>query len=93
VAGVVVVNRVWCGLTSRREGKISSFLAITQEVFARNYLRSINGWFSLLEYGNGDCIMYDNGCMLYDVRLCQCRSIIGKEFLLKCLRGNNIVKA
>ncbi len=53
---------------------IASFLGITQEAFARNYLRSINGRFSLLEYGNGDCVMYDNGCKIYAVRPCQCRS-------------------
>ncbi|GAN34532.1 MAG: YkgJ family cysteine cluster protein [Candidatus Brocadia sp. AMX2] len=65
--GVVWVNK-------REIGKISAFLGITQNAFAKNYLRSINDRFSLLEYGNGDCIMYDNGCKIYDVRPCQCRS-------------------
>lgn len=65
--GVVWVNK-------REIEGIASFLGITREVFARNYLRTINGCFSLLEYGNGDCIMYDNGCKIYNVRPCQCRS-------------------
>ena len=63
--GVVWVNKV-------ESEKIASFLGITQESFFRNYLRSFNGRFSLLEYGNGDCIMYDNGCKIYAVRPCQC---------------------
>ncbi|MCF6154216.1 MAG: YkgJ family cysteine cluster protein [Candidatus Brocadia sp.] len=65
--GVVWVNK-------REIEKISAFLSITQNAFAKNYLRTINDRFSLLEYGNGDCIMYDNGCKIYDVRPCQCRS-------------------
>lgn len=66
--GVVWVNK-------RETEEISSFLGITKNAFAKNYLRSINGRFSLVEYGNGDCIMYGNGgCKIYDVRPCQCRS-------------------
>lgn len=65
--GVVWVNK-------KEIEEISSFLGITKNAFAKNYLRSINDRFSLLEYGNGDCIMYDNGCKIYDVRPCQCRS-------------------
>lgn len=60
---------------NRKEIKeISSFLGITENTFAKNYLRRVNGQFSLLEYGNGDCVMYDNGCKIYDARPCQCRS-------------------
>lgn len=65
--GVVWVNK-------REIEKISAFLGVTQNSFAKNYLRGVNDRFSLLEYGNGDCIMYDNGCKIYDVRPCQCRS-------------------
>ena len=71
--GVVWVNR-------REVEGIALLLGITQEVFARNYLRSINGRFSLLEYGNGDCIMYDNGCKIYNVRPCHAgRSVLDIE--------------
>ena len=65
--GVVWVNK-------KEIEKISSFLGISQDAFARNYLRSFNERFSLVEYGGGDCIMYDNGCKIYDVRPSQCRT-------------------
>ena len=65
--GVVWVNK-------NEIGKISSFLGITKSAFFRNCLRSVNDRLSLLEYGNGDCIMYDNGCKIYDVRPCQCKT-------------------
>ncbi len=46
----------------------SSFLGITQDIFAKLYLRIVNGRFSLLEHNNGDCAMYDDGCKIYSVR-------------------------
>ncbi len=52
----------------------SSFLGITQDIFAKLYLRIVNGRFSLLEYNNGDCIMYDDGCKIYSVRPSQCKT-------------------
>ncbi|MBI5308980.1 MAG: YkgJ family cysteine cluster protein [Planctomycetes bacterium] len=55
-------------------GEITSFLGITPAAFAKNYLRSINGRLSLLEYGNGVCVMYDGGCKIYGVRPGQCRA-------------------
>jgi uncharacterized protein len=54
--------------------KASSFLAITQDVFARLYLRIVNGSISLLEHNNGDCIMYEDGCKIYSARPSQCRT-------------------
>lgn len=65
--GVVWVNK-------REIEKISSFLGITKDMFARNYLRRINGRLSLLEYGHGDCIMYNDGCKIYATRPSQCRT-------------------
>ena len=65
--GVVWVNKA-------EIEKMASFLGITQEVFARNYLRRINDRLSLIEYGGGNCIMYENGCKVYAVRPCQCRA-------------------
>lgn len=65
--GVVWVNK-------NEIEKIAAFLGISREAFARNYLRSFNERYSLVEYGGGDCIMYDNGCKIYDVRPCQCRT-------------------
>lgn len=65
--GVVWVNK-------KEIEEISAFLGITKNAFAKNYLRSVNDRVSLVEYGNGDCVMYDNGCKIYDVRPSQCRS-------------------
>lgn len=65
--GVVWINK-------QEIASIASFLGITQDAFAQKYLRSVNGRLSLLEYNKGDCIMYDNGCKIYLVRPCQCRS-------------------
>lgn len=65
--GVIWVNK-------KEIEKISSFLGITQDEFARYYLRRFNDRFSLVEYGHGDCVMYDNGCKIYDVRPCQCKA-------------------
>lgn len=63
---------VWVNGTEIK--KISSFLGMSEVVFAKNYLRSINGRLSLLEYSNGDCIMYQDGCKIYAERPCQCRT-------------------
>lgn len=63
---------VW--VSKKEIERTALFLGITQNAFAKNYLRTINGRFSLIEYGNGDCIMYDDGCKIYEVRPCQCRT-------------------
>ncbi|MGQ3683572.1 MAG: YkgJ family cysteine cluster protein [Candidatus Loosdrechtia sp.] len=65
--GAVWVNR-------KEIEEISAFLGISEVVFARRYLRNIDERLSLLEYYNGDCIMYNNGCNIYAVRPGQCRS-------------------
>lgn len=65
--GVVWINK------KEMEG-IPAFLGISKEAFARNYVRDMNGRFSLREYGYGDCIMYEDGCKIYPVRPCQCRT-------------------
>ncbi len=54
--------------------KISSYLKIDQETFAKKYLRIVDGEISLREYRNGDCFMYDNGCKIYPARPMQCRT-------------------
>ena len=74
-------------------GDISSFLGITPEAFAKNYLRSINGRLSLLEYGNGVCAMYDGGCKIYDVRPGQCRAFpFWKSNLESCVDWERLQK-
>ncbi len=54
--------------------KTSSFLGITQDIFARLYLRIVSGRISLLECNNGDCIMYGDGCKIYSARPSQCKT-------------------
>ncbi len=54
--------------------KTSSFLGITQDIFAKRYLRIVSGRISLLECNNGDCIMYEEGCKIYSVRPSQCKT-------------------
>lgn len=61
---------VWVNM--KEVEKISAFLGITKDVFARYYLRRVNERLSFIEYGNGNCIMYDSGCKVYAVRPCQC---------------------
>jgi Fe-S-cluster containining protein len=63
---------VW---VSKKEVKnISKSMGISPELFAKKHLRLINGRISLLEYENGDCVMYDNGCKVYETRPQQCRT-------------------
>ncbi|MFQ5714073.1 MAG: YkgJ family cysteine cluster protein [Candidatus Scalinduaceae bacterium] len=63
---------VWMDKKEIRE--TSSFLGITQDIFAKLYLRIVSGRFSLLEHNNGDCVMYDDGCKIYSVRPSQCKT-------------------
>ena len=63
---------VWVNKTEMEN--IPSFLGISKDAFARHYLRDFGGRFSLLEYGSGDCVMYEDGCKIYPVRPCQCRT-------------------
>ncbi len=60
---------------SKKEVKnISNSMGISPELFANKYLRLINGRISLLEHDNGDCVMYDNGCKVYQTRPLQCKT-------------------
>ena len=48
------------------------FLEISVRRFHKRYIRSVDGRYSLIEYPNGDCIFYDDGCVIYPVRPVQC---------------------
>ncbi len=63
---------VW--ITKRETKNISLSMGVSTDLFTRNYVRLINGRISLLEHGNGDCVMYDNGCKIYGTRPRQCRT-------------------
>ncbi len=65
--GVVWINK-------KETKNICVSLGISTELFVKNYVRLINGRISLLEHDNGDCIMYDNGCKIYEDRPRQCKT-------------------
>ncbi|MHC4139819.1 MAG: YkgJ family cysteine cluster protein [Planctomycetota bacterium] len=63
---------VW--ITKRDVKNISVSLGVSTDLFTKNYIRLINGRISLLEHDNGDCVMYDNGCKIYETRPLQCKT-------------------
>ncbi|MBS1259136.1 MAG: hypothetical protein MAG551_02202 [Candidatus Scalindua arabica] len=64
---------VW--MNKREIEDTSALLGISPNQFAKENLRVINGRISLLEYDNGDCIMYnDKGCKIYETRPLQCKT-------------------
>ncbi len=65
--GVVWINK-------REVKNMSKLMCISLDVFAKKHLRLINGRISLLEHDNGDCVMYDDGCKVYETRPQQCRT-------------------
>lgn len=65
--GVVWINK-------REVENISKSMNISPDLFTTKYLRFINGRISLLEHDNGDCVMYGNGCKIYDIRPLQCQT-------------------
>lgn len=54
--------------------KISDYLKMPVDQFAKKFLRKIVKRYSLIELHNGDCVMFDNGCKIYPVRPYQCKS-------------------
>ncbi len=63
---------VW--MTKRETKNTSVSLGVSTDIFTKNYIRFINGRISLLEHDNGDCVMYDNGCKIYETRPRQCKT-------------------
>ena len=57
--------------------QIANFLTITKERFKKDYLKKINGRYSIKEIcQNGEylCIFFHKGCEIYSVRPKQCRT-------------------
>lgn len=75
---------VW--VTTKEIGSISSYMKESPDGFARKYLRKVGRRTSLLEFQNGDCIMYSNGCRVYKARPKQCRTF---PFWSSNLKGRN----
>jgi Fe-S-cluster containining protein len=63
---------VW--ITKREIKDTAVSLGVSTDLFAQNNVRLINGRISLLEHGNGDCVMYENGCKIYETRPRQCKT-------------------
>ncbi|MGR3310684.1 MAG: YkgJ family cysteine cluster protein [Candidatus Brocadiales bacterium] len=61
---------VW--VTIEEIKKIANHVGISLDEFGKKYVRKVGARYSLLEFANGDCVMYDNGCKIYPVRPCQC---------------------
>lgn len=61
---------VWVGTEEIKN--ISLYLGLGVEEFARRYPKKIGQRFSLIEFTNGDCIVYKEGCEIYPVRPRQC---------------------
>ncbi|MFV1975240.1 MAG: YkgJ family cysteine cluster protein [Candidatus Scalindua sp.] len=63
---------VW--MNQKETKNVSVSLGVSMDLFTKNYIRLINGRVSLLEHDNGDCVMYDNGCKIYETRPRQCKT-------------------
>lgn len=63
---------VW--VTAEEIKAIAQFLRMTEHAFAQTYLRKVGDHISLIEYANGDCALYQNGCKVYAARPLQCRT-------------------
>ncbi|MHC4196408.1 MAG: YkgJ family cysteine cluster protein [Planctomycetota bacterium] len=63
---------VW--VTAKEVEAVSSYVNKTPGKFSDKYLRKVGRRTSLVERPNGDCIMYSNGCSIYEVRPKQCRT-------------------
>ncbi len=49
-------------------------LNLTRHEFKKQYLRKYHERLSLIEFDDGRCIFWDNGCKIYEFRPYQCRS-------------------
>jgi Fe-S-cluster containining protein len=53
---------------------LAGFLEISEETFARTYLRRVSGRTALTDNSRTDCIFWDQGCTVYPARPRQCRT-------------------
>ena len=54
--------------------RIAEHLGLAKKEFRRKYLRRVGFRVSLKEYDNGDCFLYEDGCVAYPVRPRQCQT-------------------
>lgn len=53
---------------------LADHLDLGTSEFRRRFVRKVKGRHSLVERANGDCVFYQEGCLVYAVRPSQCRS-------------------
>lgn len=65
-------GHIW--VTNADIERMAEAIGMTPENFRERHVREVKGRLSLREKPNGDCVMYDNGCRVYEVRATQCAS-------------------
>jgi len=63
---------VWLRIENMHQ--IAEFLRLQLRDFTKKYVRKIGERWSLINAPNGDCIFYESGCTIYQVRPTQCRT-------------------
>ena len=76
---------VW--VTRQEQERLAESLGTSLREFARKFVRRIGLRVSLREHANGDCALYDRGCMTYAVRPMQCRTFPFWHVLLRSPLG------
>jgi len=61
---------VW--VSEEEVGRIARFLGMEEADVGRRFVRRVGERLSLKERGDGDCIFYRDGCLIYPVRPTQC---------------------
>jgi len=51
---------------------MAGYLGMSAAAFVRKYVRLVGIRKSLRERKSGDCVLYDNGCIVYEARPRQC---------------------
>lgn len=63
---------VW--MTPEEIERVAEHLGLESHVFGGRYLRRVGKRWSLVEKPNHDCIFWEDGCTIYEVRPSQCRT-------------------
>ncbi|MCK4301001.1 MAG: YkgJ family cysteine cluster protein, partial [Planctomycetes bacterium] len=61
---------VW--VSPREVERIAGFLGLEAATFRRQFVRKVGARLSLKEGEDGDCVFYQEGCLIYPVRPTQC---------------------
>jgi len=69
--------------------RMADHLGITREEFTRKHVRREALRLSLKERPNGDCVLWNGGCAVYEVRPAQCRNF---PFWRDALRSRRVFR-